>query len=335
MATGKGTNITVFLEKHRDRYPKEASGILCGIWVQRMHHVGNFLDAVRGTVPSEDLAIIGAYVNGGNLQQGLLELGKMVKRMDECKKATKTTLMMAFVMFLIFNVFVGIQAFMVLPQLMKAMLGAIKASQFTTLANSFFGGAEIVRTWWPLWLAFLIGTSAWIIWSLSNYTGRFRPWLDRHILFYQIYRDFNGASFLAALSAITRTGGAQVLGLMDALKLMGENSYPWLSWHIERIQQNLIRNPNSKGEIFNTGFLSKASLYRVQDIAEYSQLSPMLAQAGDLIMSTAPAEIQKRAVSLRYTMMIITLLTMIGIYAGTYAMVYEFKSTIELQTAFF
>ena len=52
-------------------------------------------------------------------------------------------------------------------------------------------------------------------------------------------------------------------------------------------------------------------------------------------MSTAPAEIQKRAVSLRYTMMIITLLTMIGIYAGTYAMVYEFKSTIELQTAFF
>lgn len=334
MEASKGKPIGRFLEKYHERYEHDAIGILCGIWLARMPHVGSFAKAVQGTVPDEDLALISVYESSANLQAGLLELGEHIRKLDAVRKSTIATLMMAAVVAIIWHLFIAIQAFWVIPKMSAAMKTSIDVTRLNTVSQLYFQCASIVQSWWWLWAIAITVLTVWVSWSLPNYTGRMRPWLDRNILFYQIYRDFHGASFLAALSAITRSSGAQVIQLSDALKKMDENAYPWLKWQIGRIRSNLENNPNGKGEIFNTGLMSQASYFRVLDIADYAQLSQMLTTVGEVILTNAPEEINKKSTKIRYFVMLIALLTMLAIYGGTFVMIEDFKHQVEFSSLY-
>lgn len=326
-----GESITKILAKYADRYRTKSVGILCRHWHDRFHEVGTFSEAVRGTVPAEDLAILAASESAGDLRLGLRTLGHNIIEMGKTKAEIAKALVGAGMLVGILHVFIGLEAYMVMPKMEAAMKGKVDFAQMGSSAAILFGGAEIVRNWWWLWAAFVIGATASTIWALKNYTGKARRWLDNHILPFQVARDFNAAGFFVAVATITAERGGQIVQLHDALYQMRQNAYPWLRWQIQLILGNLASRPNSKGEIFNTGITDQKTYYRILDIADYSEVPVMLQKVGGIILNTAPEQIKARATKLRVVLMAFCLVTMLGIYGGTFALIEAFKAAVQLK----
>ncbi len=332
MEAQPGKNIRELLEPYVDRHASQPEGKLAAHWLQRMDEdVATFSDAMIGTVPSEDLTVLSFSERAGDLKIGLQQLAENILGMEEAKRVARTTLLTAVAAVLIFHVFLGVEAFVLMPRLVKSIGGMIAPDHWGTVGRAFYHVGEFVRGWGWAVLGLEIAAFSWIQWSFPNYVGRVRPWLDRNVLPYQFYRDFRGAGFLSALGAATAKVGTQVQTVPDALEKMEPESYPWLRMHILQILDNFEHEPNAKGEAFNTGIVNDNAYYRIVDIAEYNDMSTMLAKVGAIVRRTAPIEMQRKATVLRYTVVVGVILAMMAFYFGTFRMSDEFKQIIQLQ----
>jgi type II secretory pathway component PulF len=331
MEASPGEAVTKILQRYADRYSKEPLGILSRHWLDRFQDVGTFSESLRGTIPTEDLAVLSASESAGDLRVGLEALGRNLASLSATKSEITKTMVSAVMLVLFLHIFLGIEAFMVMPKLQAAMKGTADVSQLGKSASVFFGGAELIRNWWWAWALFVGGALALVSWALKNYVGRGRKWLDAHFLPFQMARDFNAASFFSTVGAITGAKGAQVVQLNDALSEIGQHAYPWLKWQIKQVQENLQQRPNSKGEIFDTGIANRRTYYRILDIADHSEMSAMLKKVGDIILKSAPEEIKAKATIVRFVLMAICLTTMIGIYGGTYGLIDSFKAASQMK----
>lgn len=332
MAATPGESVTKLLSRYADRYKKQSIGVLCNFWLERFAHVGTFTESLRGTIPDEDLTALAASEGAGDLRLGLEKLGTNILAMQATRNAIYKLLFAAGIMVTVFHVYIAMQAFMVLPKLQAAVTSSrIDMTQLGTLGSLFFGGAEVVRTWWLGYAILLLGVTALVIWALKHYVGKRRQWLDNHFLPFQMARDFNAASFFATMGMITAARNSNVVQLNDALVKMRTNAYPWLRWQTTRILDNLAANPNGKGEIFDTGIANQTTYYRILDISDYADVPVMLQQVGAIILKTAPEEIKAKASTVRVLLMTVCLATMLGMYGGTIALVESFKTAVNMK----
>jgi type II secretory pathway component PulF len=331
MQASPGESVTKILAKYSERYKKKSIGILCRHWLDRFQEVGTFSESLRGTIPTEDLATLSASEAAGDLRMGLEKLGHNVKAMNSCKFEVFKAMIGAVILLIFLHVFIGIQAFLVMPKLEASMIGKVDMAQLGPSADVLFGGAQFVRSWWWLYFILAVGITALVVWALKNYTGRYRQWLDNSFLPFQMARDFNAAGFFSTVGSITVPRAGHVVQLHDALTQMRQNAYPWLRWQTKLILDNLAAHPNSKGEIFNTGIANQNTYYRILDIADYSEVPVMLQEVSGIILQTAPEEIKARATKLRFGLMAVCLLTMLGIYLGTFALTEEFRAAAQMK----
>jgi len=332
MRAMRGVPITQFLENYAKRYQKRAIGKMAQYWLTRFSETGTFTESIRGTVPNEDLTLLAVSENAGDLASGLQSLGENIVAMAKTKQEMIMTMASGIVLIVLLHVFLAIQAFMVMPQLEKAMTANADPASIGLLPSFLFGAATIIRTWWPLEIAVMSAVLVWIFSSLPRYTGPGRAWLDNHFLPYEMYRDFQGAAFFVALGSVTKLIGSQIIQIADALQRIRQNSVSWLAWHIDQIMRNMEEEPTSKGALFNTGIVNERNYYRVVDIAEYADLSTMLNEVGALIMTTAPVEMQKKAGKSRFALMLTCVVLMFGLYGATLFMINDFKNQAQIKS---
>lgn len=332
MEATPGESVTKILAKYAERYKGKSIGILCRHWLDRFQDVGTFSESLRGTIPIEDLATLSASEAAGDLRIGLEKLGENILAMKDCQGEINKAMVSVLMLASIFHVFIGIEAFMVMPKLEAAMTGKADLANLGTTGPLLFGGAQIVRSWWWLWASFLVGATGLVIWALKNYVGKMRTWLDSHFLPFQMARDFNAAGFFTTVGTITAARGGHVVQLHDALVQIRQNAYPWLRWQTKLILENLASRPNSKGEIFNTGIANQKTYYRILDIADYSEVPIMLQKVGAIILKTAPDDIKRRSARLRMWLMSACLISMLGIYGGTYVLIENFKAAVQIKS---
>ena len=332
MRAMRGVPITQFLENYAKRYQKRAIGKMAQYWLTRFAETGTFTESIRGTVPDEDLTLLAVSENAGDLASGLQSLGENIVAMAKTKQEMIMTMASGLVLIVLLHVFLAIQAFMVMPQLEKAMTANADPASIGLLPSFLFGAATIIRTWWPLEIAVMSVVLVWIFWSLPRYTGPGRAWLDNYFLPYEMYRDFQGAAFFVALGSVTKLIGSQIIQIADALQRIRQNSVSWLAWHIDQIMRNMEEEPTSKGALFNTGIVNERNYYRVVDIAEYAELSTMLNEVGALIMTTAPVEMQKKAGKSRFALMLTCVVLMFGLYGATLFMINDFKNQAQIKS---
>jgi len=331
MEASRSEAVTKLLSKYATRYKNETIGVLSRHWLERIQHTGTFAESIRGTVPKEDLAVLAASESAGDLRLGLQKLGETLLVLKTCSSEIMKMLISAFLVVAILHLYIAMQTWMVMPKLEAAMHGKV---DFNQLGKGAFlmTGAHFVANWWWVWVAFVVLLIGWTIWALKNYTGKARKWLDRHVLPFQIARDFNGAAFFSTLSTITAPhAGGNVVQLNTALMQLHRNAYPWLRWQIEMILENLNARPNAKGEIFDTGIVNKRTYYRILDISDYAAVPEMLAEIGKLILKNSPDEIKSRATFVRVILMAISLTMMLAIYFGQYALTDAFKAAVQLK----
>jgi hypothetical protein len=333
MAARPGEAVSKLLTKYAQRYRKQPVGILCSHWLDLLQTTtSTFSEALKDSIPQEDFVILAASERCGDLRLGLEGLSQNILGLKACtKEIIKAAVAVGF-MLLFMHVYVGIQAFIVLPKMYDAMKRAADIETMGGLAPYFFGGSAVIRGWWWLYLLIIILVIIATKWALKNYVGKARRWLDDNILAFQIARDFNSASFFVTLGSITKMMGSQVIQLHEGLAIMHRNAYPWLRWQVEQIQTNLRTKPNAKGEIFDTGITSRKTYYRILDAADYAEVSSMLEGTGTEILKTAPAEIINRTARLKWVVIALSVTIMFGLHLGTYSVINAFETAVKLKS---
>lgn len=331
MEASPGEAVTKILARYAERYKQQTIGILCRHWLDRFAHVGTFTESLRGTIPTEDLATLAAAEASGDLRLGLEKLGKNILAMNQCNNEIVKSLFSALVLVTVWHIFIGMESFMVLPKLEAAMKGKVDTNELGKIAVVMFGGAGIVRTFWPLWVLMLIGLIGAVMWGTKRYVGRGRKWLDDHVLPFQMARDFNSAAFFSTMGSITTRRAGHVVQLHEALAQLRQNAYPWLGWQIGMIMENLAARPNSKGEIFNTGITNQRSYYRILDISDYAEVPEMLQKTSDALLKSTPDEIKSRANKVKIILMAVCMVSMLGVYGGTFVLIEAFKTAAQMK----
>jgi len=297
-----GEPISNHFAKDAARRVGEPVGVLAALWLARYEGLdgqvqeAQLAEVLRGTVPDEDLAIIAVAEQGGDVKQGLSKLAENLRAMSDAKANIMVMLASVGLTLIILHVYLGAMAVLVAPMLDRSFASLLPIESYGPIAKSFHYSAQFLRNWG--WLI-LIGEAAlayWVVRALRHYTGKYRDWLDRKVILFDFFRRFQGAQFLAGMSAVTQRFGSDTKNLSAALELMREKAYPYLAHHIQRMEATLEESPNAGGKMFDTGLFDKDTSYRIQDIAEYEDdLSKMLDSVSAMLLQTAPRELEQKA----------------------------------------
>lgn len=123
--------------------------------------------------------------------------------------------------------------------------------------------AQIIESWW--WLV-VIGIGAFIMtlrWLMTNYTGEFRPLLDRFPPF-SFYRRFVSGRLLETLGLLVANG----VVFKSAIKVMQYQANPYLHYHLVMMEYLLGTGKTNIADVLATGLVDPAELMRLRVMAE-------------------------------------------------------------------
>ncbi|MEW6342965.1 MAG: type II secretory pathway component PulF-like protein [Pseudomonadota bacterium] len=331
MQAEPGTRITTFLNRYAERYPKAPVGKIAAHWLSAFREEGSFVEAIRGTVPDDDIGAIAISEKAGDLKAGMIALSEVIAGLDKTKEALVTVFASSIVVFVVLQFYVGFYSFSIIPKIESGLPHNLSIGDVGPVASFMHSMSYGVRTFWPLWFASILVIIGVIVWSVPNYLGTMRPWLDKHVMPFQLYREFRAAQFLTTLSTITQNINNHVLPVPQALQRMEADAVPWVRWHIHQILANMENNAEGKGENFATGMVSKKMEYRMIDIAQYADMSDMLDQVGKTILKRTPKEMEQRAVRIQFISRVIMVAIVFAISAGFYFLSFEFQDAVTLN----
>jgi type II secretory pathway component PulF len=197
------------------------------------------------------------------------------------------------------------------------------------LARRLLDFSQTLSTLGPTLLAALMALAALIGWSLPNYVGRMRRWLDDHVAFHALYRDVRSALFVCTVaSMIQRRATASGMGLQESLQRIAQHSEPWLRWHCERSIERIIDHGSQGAEVFDTGVLAGPTMHYLYDIVQARGFEEGLLRVGARIEQRVITQVARRAAALRWALLLAGLATVMGVGAWTMAVVLEMKQVL-------
>jgi type II secretory pathway component PulF len=331
MEAEPGTRISKFITRYAERYPKRPVGKLAQQWLNKFREEGTFAEAIRDTVPKEDIGAIAIAEEAGDLRLGLATLAETIGGLDATKEAMLSVFAATFMVFLAVQFYIGIYAFKIIPQIEKAMPHGMTPDDVGPVAVVMHDMSYIVRNFWPLWLVMILALVGLSMWAVPNYVGRLRRWLDHHVIHFQLYREYQAATFLTSLATATKRMNNRVLPVPQALKLMERDASPWVRSHVSRILVNMENNAEGKGENFNTGMTSQEMHYRMIDIAEYADMADMLDHVGRQILKRTPKQMEKRAMRVQFYARVLMVATVFLIWFGFSTLSFEFQDAVTVN----
>lgn len=337
IAAMPGEPISNFFAKDAARRAGEPLGKLSAHWLARFEGLdgekqqSTVTEIFRGTVPDEDIPILAVAEQGGDIREGLDTLGANLLALKEARTGMVAILTGVVFTFLILHVYLGTMAFYAGPKMEKSFQALLDPSQYGPLGSAFHLGTTFLRHWGWLLLAAEIGIVLWTARALTRYIGKHRGWMDRNLLPFDFFRRFQGAQFFAGLSAVTKRVGGDRKSLSAGLSLMRDNAYPYLAYHIERIELNLEYIPNEGGKVFDTGLFDKDTSFNIQDIAEYEEdLSKMLSKVAADMLKDTPALMLKKAAAFNRRMSVAMAFLITGLSFTPFFIAMEMKGRSQI-----
>ncbi|MEO9387016.1 type II secretion system F family protein [Chromobacterium phragmitis] len=229
----------------------------------------NLKSAWEGTVPADDLMVIGSGERG-DLPSALRFLAKVVKIRERNAKAIKLAVSLPiFLLMLMTGVQLGVALGM-----MPIMEQIMPPDKFPLIGRILYWMSHVIRDFWYL----IYGVPACLLvayfWSLPRWTGPMRNRLDRRLP-YSIYRDLKASEFLVSLAAMSQAHTAT----FDAVCLLEQGATPWMRWHLARIRVSLTDN-RSILKAMDTGLFSEEIFDRIAEYAERSNFEDGIRKIG-------------------------------------------------------
>ncbi len=288
---------------------KTPRGVLSAHWANKiMDSGGDLALTFTGTLPREDIALIrmGAAAGGNALPATLRDLARISLLISRAKKIFFTATFMGILAMMVTLAVLTVTPTYTVPLLKKTFV--MPAEYVPVIANRLFTFSDFVAEYLVYILLCIGGIAYAILWSLPNYVGKYRRRLDGFFI-WGLYRDMQGALFLAVLSTMVKKRGNISDNLSVALQQMNNNTTPWRRWHISQMIDNIqnldMSSMDSSAAItnaLNTGIMDRESYFFLVDVQDGQGLAIGLQKAGERIEGPTLTSVQKQATTISFVM---------------------------------
>jgi type II secretory pathway component PulF len=329
---GKSTMVDIFW-KDAERFGSKPRGVLARHWSEQHQDGADLLTTWAGTIPEQDLMVIGAAVRAGGagaIEDALDDAARLSKRGEQSKSQFLSTIVVGFIALgLAAAVIVGAPLFF-LP-LMQKSFSFVPLDMWGPKGRALMSLADFLGTWGPVMAVALVGLIAAGFIALPRWTGPMRAKFDEFFLPYRLYRDARAAEFLATLGAVLKKRGNVSLNLREGLELIRTGAGVWLADHCSRML-DVLSEPggHNDADVLDSGLLSKDSVYYVADMMEALGPDEGLQVAGLRIETQIEKAIAKAANRLRIVMLITGVSTVFFMALWMNAVITELKAATAL-----
>ncbi len=228
---------------------------------------GKLSRTFAGTLPKEDVMMIRTLEerSGHNvLEEGLKEMSSNTLLIQKAMGMLYSAMVRVSVPLLVLiGIFVLVPTFTV-PEL-KANFSTVPVAKYPAAARELFALSDFLSGNALLVVVALLATLAGILWSLSHLRGPVRPFFDKYLVVWGIYRDFQAIKFLTGLSLILQKRNNESNRLDPALSLMAHGASPWLSYQINAMRQDIQDGSNDQ-DIFDVELYGRDMKFYLQDL---------------------------------------------------------------------
>lgn len=316
-SSGRTTILEIFTNDAQ-RYAKKPRGKLTAYWAaQHQENGADLVETWRGTLPDSDLMMMSAAIRTGGpgaLEQSLEDTARVSALIAKAKGIFISTIMVgAFAVTLGLGMAYAMPTFF-LPTIQESF-SFVPIEMWGSKGKAMLAFADFLKSYSIFCLIGLVGVIAWISWSLSNYTGPGREWMDRKAPLYTLYRDFMGATFVATLASMLKKRGNVSMNLREAVEVIRDASNPWMAWHCSKMMHNIEEMGGQSANIFNTGIMDEEDFFFMSDMVRIKGFDEGLRLSGDRTENQTIKSIEKRAGILRWVLLIFGV-GMIFLFAG-------------------
>ncbi|KRC82981.1 general secretion pathway protein [Achromobacter sp. Root83] len=317
----------IFDDDARRYGPDTVRGRLCGHWASAYLTAGGDLGvAWSDTLPSSECQLLSCVQEeGGDLAAALRDLARAVRLASGAWKALVSAAATGVVAAMVAFALLCAIPFFTVPRLQQ-VFQAVPADDYAPLTRALFALANGLRQWLALWVVLLFGAALLSLWSLANLTGDIRAVLDRWLL-WRLYRDFQAIRFLSLLAVLIRQHGAADTRLRYALSVQARDAQPWLHAHLQAMLSRIDAGASGP-EIFGTGLLDPETWWYMADMMDALGVETGLARVRQRVELRLLDRVRRQALVLRWSLLILSLGTVLGITLWHYAVIDELRQAL-------
>jgi type II secretory pathway component PulF len=201
-------------------------------------------EALSGWIPTDELTIIATGETSGRIPEALRNVAILHGQGEELRGAISRAF--SYPLFLVVGL-VGL--FWLLDSLLVQRIMAMHFAPATEALQDFADACALVKRLTPMIVILVLGSIGGMVWALPNFNAPIRIVLDRYFPF-NIYRAWNGASFLIALAALMRAG----VPLGRAFRNIEQTGSPWLRVRVAAARRQVIAGSTLGEALMLSGF---------------------------------------------------------------------------------
>lgn len=135
--------------------------------------------------------------------------------------------------------------------------------------------ANFIQGWWWIVILSIIAIMIVLKRMMSNYTGEFRPMLDR-VPPFSLYRRLSAARLLETLGLLVSNG----VVFKSAIKVMQYQANPYMQMHLAQMENLLGKGRSNIADVLGTGLVDDQDLMRLRVMAEVKGFEHGLVRMG-------------------------------------------------------
>lgn len=234
--------------------PKEGLAVVIGEWLLTVRQGGKLSDAMVGWVPENEVMVVAAAEQSGNMPEVMQNLVEIVETRAAIQGSIIGKSAYPLALFGLTMVFLYIFGVKVIPQ----FTNVIPVDRWPRLAYSLYLMSQFVRNWGlPVLVLTLVIVAASLA-SMPVLTGRVRAKLDS-IPPWSIYRMIIGANFMITLSTMLDSG----VRIHDAITIIKNISSKYVSECLEGVIYGL-----NSGRDFGDALMQSGYEFPSREVAE-------------------------------------------------------------------
>lgn len=294
----------------RYKKQKDYRADILNIWRKKIAIGQKFSEAIKDHVPSAERILIASGESGsGGLPQGLREAIRLSKSMAAVKTAIIAGVSYPLALVGMMCLLIAMFATQISP-IFKSIL---PVSQWPESGQTLDMISEFVVVKWWIVLGIICAIGYALAYLMPRWSGSGRQIADNFPPF-SIYREYQGASFLIALSSMMISG----ISLNESLLKIQAKGSPWLKNHINKMLKKLRVAGSEYGKTMDTGMLDQETAGDIEDYSKLSSFEQAVYRIGENTLKKSIIKINARMAVLKNLMLACVAGMLLWVLASSY-----------------
>ena len=248
---------------HDGRKPGEPLAMVLADWRHAVQNGGMLAEGMADWVPQSEQMIIMAGEQSGHIENALLSVSDVVMSSRKIRASIVGGLAYPIMVLAMASTYVYLFGTRVIPRFTQFA----NPEKWHGAARSLYLMSGFVQHWMFVCVAAFVGFVTLVGWSMPNWNGRVRTFLDR-VPPYSIYRLVIGSGFLMAFASLQASG----FTVEKSLLRLAARARPWLRLRIDDTLFGVKSGLNAGEALRNTGYRFPSEEI-VDDLCVYSEYS--------------------------------------------------------------